>query len=233
MDPQIKLHSKESPLLEDISMYRRLIGQLIYLTNTRPDICFAVNHLSQFLSIPTMTHYQATLRVLRYLKANPGLGLFFPSGSPLQLKGFCDSDWASCPETRHSVTSFCIFFGDSLISWQSKKQNTVSRSSSQAEYRALASTTCEIQWLSYLLHDLHIVPQATAILFCDNKSALHLAANTVFHERSKHIEIHAMWLEKRFVMVFFVYSLSTLSHRLLTSIHTQVVLTSAVQDEFN
>ena len=92
MNPQIKLHSKESPLREDISMYRRLIGQLIYLTNTRFDICFVVNHLSQFLSAPTMAHYQATLRVLRYLKANPSWGLFFFSDSPLQLKGFCDSN---------------------------------------------------------------------------------------------------------------------------------------------
>jgi len=83
MDPQIKLHSKESPLLEDISMYRWLIGQLIYLTNTRSDICFVVNHLSQFLSTLTMAHYQAALRVLHYLKANLGRGLFFPSDSPL------------------------------------------------------------------------------------------------------------------------------------------------------
>jgi len=116
IDPQIKLYSKESHLLEDISMYRRLIGQLIYLTNTRPDICFAVNHPSQFLSAPTMAHYQATLRIFRYLKANLGLGLFFTSDSPLQLKGFYDSDWASCPETRCSVIDFCIFLGDSLIS---------------------------------------------------------------------------------------------------------------------
>jgi len=79
MDPQIKLNFKESPLLEDISMYRRLIEQLIYLTNTRPDICFAVNHLLQLLSAPTMAHYQATLRVLRYIKANPGRELFFSS----------------------------------------------------------------------------------------------------------------------------------------------------------
>jgi len=121
MDPQIKLHPKESPLLEDISMYRRLIGQLIYLTNTRPDICFVINHLSQFLSAPTMTHYQATLRVLHYHKANPSRGIFFHDDSPLQLKGFCDSDWPSCLETRRSVTCFCIFLGDSLISWRSKK----------------------------------------------------------------------------------------------------------------
>jgi len=92
-----------------------------------------------------MAHYQTTLRVFRYLKTNPGRGIFFPVDSPLQLKGFCDSDWASCPENRHSVTGFYIFRGDPLISWRSKNQHTVSRSSSEAEYRALASTTCEIQ----------------------------------------------------------------------------------------
>jgi len=163
MDHQIKLHSKESPLLKDISMYRRLIRQLIYLTNTRPDIFFAVNHLSQFLSAPIMAHYQGAL--LHYLKVNPDRRLFFLSDSALQLKGFCDSYWASCPETRQSVTGFCIFLGDSLISWRSKKQHTVSRSSSEAEYRALASATCEIRWLSYLLCDLHIAPQVTVVLF--------------------------------------------------------------------
>ena len=128
MDPQIKLYSRKSHLLEDISMYRRLIEQLIYLTNTKPDICFAINNLSQFLSAPTMVHYQAALRILRYLKVNPCRGLFFPSDSPLQLKDFCDSDQASCPETRRSITDFCIFLGDSLISWQSKKKHTFSRS---------------------------------------------------------------------------------------------------------
>ena len=190
IDPQIKLHSKKVLFLKTFTCIDgSLDNSSIYLTNIRLDICFAVNHLSQFLLAPTMTHYQATLRVLRYLKANPGRRLFFPSDSPLQLKGFCDSDWASCPETHLSVTDFYIFLSDSLISWRSKKQTTVSRSSSKAEYRALVSTTCEIQWLTYLLRDLHIVPQATTILFCDNKYALHLAVNPVFHEGSKHIEI--------------------------------------------
>jgi len=108
-----------------------------------------------------------------------------------QLKGFCHSDWASCLETRRFVTGFYIFLGDSLIFGRSKKQDTVSRSSSEAEYRALASTTCENQWLSYLLRDLHIVPQAIVVLFCDNKYALHLAANPMFHEHNE-IDCHVV-----------------------------------------
>ncbi|WVZ17643.1 hypothetical protein V8G54_010625 [Vigna mungo] len=169
--------------------YRRLIGKLIYLTTTRPDITFAVNHLSQFMSAPTTTHQQATTRILRYLKGTPGTGIHFPCNSTIQLKAFCDSDWATCPNTRRSVTGFTIYLGNTLISWRSKKQSTVSRSSSEAEYRSLASTVCEMQWLTYLLHDLHVTYTTPALIYCDNQSAIQIASNQVFHERTKHIDI--------------------------------------------
>jgi len=145
MVKNIKNMFNEGSPLEDITSYQRLVGRLIYLTNTRPDISYVVQFLSQFMHAPTLEHHTAAHRVLRYIKGTPGQGLFFPSHSNLQLKGFCDSDWATCPQTRRSTTGFCVFLGSSLINWKSKKQSTVSRSSSEAEYCALATLTCEIQ----------------------------------------------------------------------------------------
>jgi len=129
------------------------------------------------------------LRTLRYLKGCPSKGLFFLRHSSMHIQGFTDADWAGCLDTRRSISGHCFFLWDSLISWRTKKQTTVSRSSSEAEYRALASTTCELQWILYLLHDLHITCSKLPILYCDNQSALHIAANPVFHERTKHLEI--------------------------------------------
>ncbi|XP_014503350.1 uncharacterized protein LOC106763698 [Vigna radiata var. radiata] len=174
---------------DDVASYRRLIGKLIYLTTTRPDITFAVNHLSQFMSTPTTAHQQATNRILRYLKGTPGAGIHFPSNSTIQLKAFCDSDWATCPDTRRLVTGFTVYLGNSLISWRSKKQPIVSRSSSKAEYHSLASIVCELQWLTYLLHDFHVAHTSPALIYCDNQSSIQIASNQVFHERTKHIDI--------------------------------------------
>lgn len=189
MDPKIRLSASTGEPLADAASYRRLIGRLLYLTLSRPDITYAVHKLSQFMARPRTPHLQAAHHLLRYLKNSPGQGLFLPASSQLQLKAFSDADWGACPDTRRSTTGFCIFLGNSLVSWKAKKQTTISRSSAEAEYRAMAATVSELLWLTQLLKDFGVSVSSPHLLFCDNQAALHIASNPTFHERTKHIEI--------------------------------------------
>jgi hypothetical protein len=170
-------------------LYRTIVGSLVYLTITRPDIAHAVHVVSQFVTAPTTVHWGAVLRILRYLRGTQFQSLLFPSTSSLKLSAYSDASWDSDPSDRKSTTGFCVFLGDSLISWKSKKQDVVSRSSTEAEYRAMAVTTCEIVWLRWLLADMGVDVSQPTPLHCDNKSAMQIAKNSVFHERTKHIEI--------------------------------------------
>ncbi|XP_015060424.1 uncharacterized protein LOC107006366 [Solanum pennellii] len=131
-------------LLEDPKSYQRLIGRLLYLTTTRQDISFAVQCLSQFMHAPKASHMDSTLRLVRYLKTEPGLRILMSSTGGNNLQVFGDADWGSCINNRRSINGYLIKYGESLISWKSKKQITVSRSSAEAEYRAMASTVAEV-----------------------------------------------------------------------------------------
>ncbi|XP_020258252.1 uncharacterized protein LOC109834628 [Asparagus officinalis] len=189
MEQHLKLSATNGTPLENPSTYRRLIGRLIYLTITRPDITYSVHNLSQFMHTPLQPYYNAALRLLRYLKGTPGKGILLPSTGSLHLTGYCDSDWASCPMTRRSTSGYITMLGSCPISWKTKKQVTVARSSCEVEYRSMALLCCELVWLKTLLQDLHISHSEPITLHCDNKAALHIATNPVFHERTKHIEL--------------------------------------------
>ncbi|XP_024156017.1 uncharacterized mitochondrial protein AtMg00810-like [Rosa chinensis] len=198
MEPDLVLTTKGNDALKDPSRYHRLIGKLTCLTITRPDIAYVVNTLSQFMQEPKLHHLKTTHRLLQYLKAVAGQGLLFPSHSPFHLIRYCDADWARCLITRRSVTRYCVFLGKSLVSWKSsKKQVTISRSSAEAEYWSMAAAACELTWLKYLLRDLRVQHPKPARLFCDNQAALHIAANPVYHERTKHIELDCHTVRER------------------------------------
>ncbi|KAL6289760.1 hypothetical protein ACE6H2_007270 [Prunus campanulata] len=183
-----KLASDSGELLSYPTSYRSIVGALQYLTWTRPDISYSVNQVCQFLHAPTTTHLTAVKRILRYLKATPDYGLPIHKGEP-HLTAFCDADWAGDPNDRRSTTGSCIFLGANLISWSAKKQTTVARSSTEAEYRALATTTADVLWICSLLKELHVFLNHPPLFHCDNISAIALAANPIFHARTKHIEV--------------------------------------------
>ena len=138
---------------------------------------------------PTQSQWDAALRVVRYLKSSPGQGILLRADSSLVLDAYCDADWASFPISRRSLTAYFVFLGGSPISWKIKKQATVSRSLAEAEYRAIASATCEILWLKGLLRSLGVPQTEPVPLHSDSQVALHIPNNPVFHECTKHIEI--------------------------------------------
>ncbi|XP_070029646.1 uncharacterized mitochondrial protein AtMg00810-like [Nicotiana sylvestris] len=134
LDPYCKLHADLEPPMEDPTLYRRLVGKLNYLTNTRPNICFVVLYLSQFMQRPFLSHFSAGLRVLRYLRSDPGQGILLSSAPSFDLVTFCDADWAACKDSRRSISGFFITLGGVPISWKSKKQISISLSSAESEY---------------------------------------------------------------------------------------------------
>ncbi|XP_019084276.1 PREDICTED: uncharacterized protein LOC109125926 [Camelina sativa] len=177
-----------STLLEDPKPYRRLLGSLIYLGVARPDLAFSVHILAQFMQEPREDHWQAALRVVKYLKSDPGQGILLRANTNFEIMGWCDADWSRCPYTRRSVTGYFIQFGESPVSWKTRKQKTVSRSSAESEYRAMADLVQELKWLKRMLYTLGVRHTQPMIVLCDSKSAIHIAMNPMFHERTKHIE---------------------------------------------
>nr|GEW20916.1 hypothetical protein [Tanacetum cinerariifolium] len=197
MEPNLKLDKGEEEEKIDASRYRRLVGRLLYLQVSRPDIAYSVSILSQFVGDPRHSHMEAANRVLRYLKTTIGQGILLPNTTVTDLVAYCDVDWLGCPRSRRSRSGYVLLLGRAPISWKSKKQSVVPRSSAGAEYRSMATAVSEIVWVRWLLKELDVAVIGPTPLFYDNQSAKHIANNPVFHERTKHVEMDCYFVRER------------------------------------
>ncbi|KAK3037954.1 hypothetical protein RJ639_030659 [Escallonia herrerae] len=196
IDPNQKLgDNKGDPV--NTSRYQKLVGKLIYLSHTRPDIAFAISLVSQFMHSPHEEHLEAIYRILRYLKSSPGKRLFFRNNEQRNLKAYTDADWAGSITDRKSTSGYCTFVWGNLVTWRSKKQSVVARSSAEVEYRAMAHGICEMMWLKRVLEELRRPVTMPMKLYSDNKVAINIANNPVQHDITKHVEIDKHFIKEK------------------------------------
>jgi hypothetical protein len=196
-DTKPKASAEEGTLLADGTFYRSMAGALQYLTLTRPDIAFAVQQVCLHMHAPRDVHLAMLKRILRYVKGTPRMGILLRATATPTLTAYTDADWAGCPDTRRSTSGFCVFLGDSLVSWSSKRQTTVSRSSAEAEYRGVANAVAECSWLRNLLDELNCKIDKATMVFCDNVSTVYMSLNPVHHKRTKHIELDIHFVREK------------------------------------
>lgn len=177
--------------------YHRILGSLQYLTMTQLDISFAVNKLSQFFTNPNLCHWQALQRVLRYVSGQPFLGLLLHPSSSTTVEVFSDVDWVGDALDRRSHGGFVVYYGGNIVSWRLKKQATVARSSTEAEYKSLTDATTEAMWVTEVLHELGAPPSGRSIIWCDSTSAISLSANPVLHNTTKHVAVSFHFVRER------------------------------------
>lgn len=192
-----KMSSNDGELISDASWYRSMAGALQYLTLTRPDIAYAVHQVCLPMHAPRDVHLALLKRILRYVKETVSLGLHLQRATTLQLSAYTDADWAGCPDTRRSTSGFAVFLGDSLVSWSSKGQTTVSRLSAEDEYHGVANAVAECSWLRHLLGELHCVINGATIAYCDNVSSIYMSRNPIHHRRTKHIELDVHFVREK------------------------------------
>ncbi|KAI3508514.1 hypothetical protein L1887_23522 [Cichorium endivia] len=179
---------------------------------------------------PCNSHLEVTFRLLRFLKQNPRNGIKNDKIDSWELKGFVDADWAKCLISRRSVTGFVVYLGGSILSWKSKKQDTVSRSSTESEYRALGSIACEITWILKVLFDLKIKGLTHVNIFCDSESAIKLVLNPVFHEKTKHFEVDVHFIRDKVSKGILKVEKVRLAYGIIITWRLEVMCQDAVAD---
>ncbi|WVZ96570.1 hypothetical protein U9M48_042192 [Paspalum notatum var. saurae] len=189
VDTQANLSEDVGTPVADPTAYRSLAGALQYLTFTRPDITYAVQQVHLHMHDPREPHLTALKRLLRYLRGTVDYGLLLHRSPSADLVVYTDADWAGCPNTRRSTSGYAVFLGGNLVSWSSKRQPVVSRSSAEAEYRAVANGVAEASWLRPLAK--------STLVYCDNVSAVYFSTNPVQHQQTKHVEIDLHFVRDR------------------------------------
>ncbi|XP_022004171.1 uncharacterized mitochondrial protein AtMg00810-like [Helianthus annuus] len=179
VDTKPKLGSNSGADFEDPTLYRSLAGALQYLTFTRPDICYVVQQVCMYMHAPKVDHWNALKRIIRYLQGTSSHGLTIGTSADFSLRAYTVADWAGCPDTRRSTSGYCVYLGPNIVSWSSKRQSVISRSSAEAEYRGVANVVAEICWLRNLLLELHRPVTTASLVYCDNISAIYLSGNPV------------------------------------------------------
>ncbi|KAJ9565794.1 hypothetical protein OSB04_001760 [Centaurea solstitialis] len=188
MAPPLSLDKDSKGKPVDVTLYRGMIGSLLYLTASRPDIMYSTCLCARYQAEPKESHLTAVKRIFRYLKGTPNLGLWYSKDSGFDLTAYSDSHFAGCKIDRKSTTGGCHLLGGKLVSWTSKKQNSVSTSTAEAEYVTAGICCAQVLWLRNQLQDYNI--QVSKIpIYCDNTSAIAIANNPVLHSKTKHIEV--------------------------------------------
>ncbi|WVZ80340.1 hypothetical protein U9M48_027825 [Paspalum notatum var. saurae] len=197
MSTNTALDADEDGEAVDQKEFRGMIGSLLYLTATRPDIQFMLCLCARYQASPRTSHRQAVKRIFRYLKFTPELGLWYSLGSSLSLRGFSDADHAGCRIDRKSTSGTCQLLGTSLVSWSSRKQTSVALSTTEAEYVAAASCCSQLLWMKATLSDFSL-KYGKIPLLVDSTSAISVAKNPVLHSRTKHIDVRFHFLRDHY-----------------------------------
>ena len=189
VDPNIRLKPIMDEMVIDKGQYQCLVGKLIYLTHTRPDLSFAVSIVSQFLSNPLEAHLEAVYRIIRYLKKDLGKGLLFTKSLNRSLEVYMDADRVVSLVDQRLASRYCSYVWGNKVTWHNKKQEVLARSSAETEFRALAQGICEGIWLKKPLSELWVTNLGPIRMMCDNQSTIALVKNPIHHDRTKHVEI--------------------------------------------
>ncbi|GAV76367.1 hypothetical protein CFOL_v3_19842, partial [Cephalotus follicularis] len=210
----------------DRGRYQRLVGKLIYLAHTRPDIAYAVSVVRQYMHNPYSIQMDSVIRILRYLKGAPGKGILFQKQDHIKVKAFTDADWANSPDDRRSTSGYCAFVGGNLVAWRSKKQDVVARNSADAKFRAMAQGICEVLWIRRLLGELGLSVPEPLMLYSDSKSAINIAHNPVQHDRTKNVEIDRHFIKEKIeaglICTPFIPSTEQTADMLTKAVHRRV-----------